>query len=171
MPHRPMPKLNVSMLRCSRSDVRFFFLELIRVDCLNCVDCLVIALSQTEQVDLLIGQSKVAEVANDFQDFAARREHASALSLVIIHRTHELDLRIGIVAFAGGRIDVPATLFFSSRVFHHTDVQGVRITAATFRGGASAIKRDDLLGRRTRVRTGGLVGFAFRRCVAAFSAI
>ena len=49
----------------------------------------------------------VTEIADHFQHFAARGEHPSAGASVFVQGVHKLDFVDGIVAFAGGRIDLP----------------------------------------------------------------
>lgn len=48
---------------------------------------------------------RVAEAADDFEDFAPCGEHASAVAFVFVHGAHELDFIVGVVAFAGGGVD------------------------------------------------------------------
>lgn len=57
----------------------------------------------------------IAQVTNDFEDFAASWKHPTASSLVFVHRVHELYFLLAIVAFAGSRVDLtPALDFFAT---------------------------------------------------------
>src|SRR5579883_2693973 len=62
-------------------------------------------------LDLLVSQ-----VAEDFQDFTPGGKHPPAAALVLVHRHHELGLRLGVFALAGGRIDEPAPTAELARV-------------------------------------------------------
>jgi len=61
---------------------------------------------------LALRGTDVAELADDFEDFAAGGEHAAALVLVGVEGVHELDFFRRVFAFAGGRVDLAAALDF-----------------------------------------------------------
>lgn len=54
----------------------------------------------------------VAEAAYYFEHFAARGEHAAAGALVLVERVHEFDFVVGVVALAGGGVDLAAATDF-----------------------------------------------------------
>src|SRR5439155_20217376 len=52
----------------------------------------------------------VAQSSQHFQHLAPGGERPAVVALVLIHCFHELDFVIGVIALAGGRIDLPAAL-------------------------------------------------------------
>ena len=101
-------------------------------------------------------QLHVAQRIDHFQHFAASREHPAALPLVVVERVHEFDFLIGVIAFAGGRIDLAAAIHFLPALERAGPRAMLsRPTPARRRGApaASAINRDCLVtGVRLRVR-------------------
>ncbi len=69
---------------------------------------------QIQFCGLLVRQLVVAESANDFQDFAACREHPSRGVLVVIHGPHELDFLLVVISLASRWIDMTTTLLLAS---------------------------------------------------------
>src|SRR5262245_281695 len=94
----------------------------------------------------------IAEGPQYFEDLAPGREGAAVGALVEVHRLHEGDLLIGVVAFAGGRIDLPATFALLATVLaaapldRHRDVAlaAVIVSAAV----VAAAVGDDEVARR-----------------------
>lgn len=60
------------------------------------------------QIRLMIGIFAIAQFDQDLENFRTSREHSAAGAFVIIHGLHEFDLRLGVIALAGRRIDVSA---------------------------------------------------------------
>ena len=56
----------------------------------------------------------VSEAPDDFEDFAPSRELTGASPLIFVHRRHELDLVVTIVALASGWIDLSSAFDFAS---------------------------------------------------------
>src|SRR5690606_30190423 len=56
-------------------------------------------------------QPNIAHLADHFQNLAACGKHAAAATLVSIESLHELDLVVGVIAFASRGVDLPATLY------------------------------------------------------------
>src|SRR5947209_9483769 len=52
----------------------------------------------------------VAQRPQHLQHLAPGRERPAVVALVLVHRLHEDDLVVGVVALAGGRVDLPAAL-------------------------------------------------------------
>src|SRR5262249_11328752 len=57
-----------------------------------------------------LGDLAVAERMEHFQHLAPRRERSAIVPLVLVHRLHEDDFVVSVVALAGGRINLPAAL-------------------------------------------------------------
>ena len=72
-------------------------------------------LEKSRSVDRCNLRFVVAEAADDFEDFAPRREHPATLAFVVVHRPHELDLFTRVVAFAGRRVDQAAAFHLAAR--------------------------------------------------------
>lgn len=51
----------------------------------------------------------VAEITDDFQNLAPCREHPTAATLVVVHRSHEFDFIGSVVAFTGRGVDLTST--------------------------------------------------------------
>ena len=58
----------------------------------------------------LLGNLAISQRAHHLQHFAPGRERPAVFALVLVHRLHELDLVVGVIALAGRRIDL-ATAF------------------------------------------------------------
>src|SRR5258707_12049751 len=56
----------------------------------------------------------IAHALDDFQDLAPGGELAAGFALVVVHGAHEFDFVVGIIAFAGRRVDLPAAFDFAS---------------------------------------------------------
>src|SRR5262249_59455447 len=54
------------------------------------------------------GDLAIPQSAEDFQDFAPGREGTAVGALIEVHRSHELDFVVRVIALAGGGIDLPA---------------------------------------------------------------
>src|SRR5262249_38381863 len=52
----------------------------------------------------------ITQGTQHFQNLAPGRERPAVVALVLIHRLHEGDLLVGVVAFTGGGVDLPAPL-------------------------------------------------------------
>ena len=64
----------------------------------------------------------VAKTVHDFKNFAPRWELASAATLVLVHRSHELDLKARVITLAGGRVDLSSTFALAASVFTIFDI-------------------------------------------------
>ena len=78
----------------------------------------------------------VAQVAENFQHFAAGRKHPSAGAFVQIHGVHEFDFGVGVVALAGGGVNLPTAADFGpalakSSLGNHGGIRGSSLVAAT----------------------------------------
>ena len=84
------------------------------------------------------GDLAVAQVLEDFQNFAPRRELAAAAAFVEVHRLHELDLLFLVVAFTGCRVDLSAAFDLDAAVALPLSSRGSR-TSGGWRGRLAAI--------------------------------
>src|SRR5687767_8926190 len=64
-----------------------------------------------------LGDFAVTHGPKHFEHFAPGRERAAIVALVLVHRLHEVDFVVVVVALAGGRIDLPAALALIAAVF------------------------------------------------------
>jgi len=130
-------------------------------------------------VDSTLFALYIAERLDDFEHFAARREHPAAATLVLVHRAHKLDFVQIVISLAGGRVDLPATADLRTAFAYPTlDGDGSLVNAPLGHRSAiaicaalSAVKRNDglrlgsgmmLLGQLLR-RPGSLAFDAVRR--------
>src|SRR5262245_42949092 len=56
------------------------------------------------------GDLAVAESCEHLQDLAPGRERAAVVALILVHRLHERDFLVRVIALAGGWVDLPAAL-------------------------------------------------------------
>lgn len=59
-------------------------------------------------------RAAVAQVSDDFQNFAAGRKHPAMLAFVCVHGLHELDFVTRVISFASGGVDLTPALRFGS---------------------------------------------------------
>src|SRR5690349_5988735 len=71
-------------------------------------------LRDSETSSLNLSVALVAHALDHFQHFAPGGELAPGPALVVVHGAHEFDFVVGIVAFAGRRVDLPAAFDFTS---------------------------------------------------------
>jgi hypothetical protein len=64
----------------------------------------------------------VTKTVHDLKDFAPRWELASAAPFVLVHRSHELDLKTRVVTLAGGWVDLSSSFAFAASVFTIFDI-------------------------------------------------
>src|SRR3954471_3839093 len=57
-----------------------------------------------------LGDLAIAEGAQHLQHLAPGRERPAVVALVLVHRLHEGDFLVVVVALAGGRVDLAAAL-------------------------------------------------------------
>lgn len=70
---------------------------------------------ESELRELVVVELNVSEPRDDFEHFAAGWEHPPGAVFVFVHRLHELDFVVGVIPFAGRRIDVSAALILATR--------------------------------------------------------
>ena len=61
-----------------------------------------------------LGHLAVAHGSQNLKHFAPGGKLAAAAPFVVVHRTHEFDFILRVVAFAGGRVDLAAAFNFAS---------------------------------------------------------
>src|SRR5262245_8045772 len=71
-----------------------------------------------------LGNLAIAQGAAHLEHFAPGRERPAVGSLVLVHRLHEFNFVVGVVAFAGGRIDLAAPLAALAAVLASTTLDG-----------------------------------------------
>src|SRR5262245_4974772 len=63
-----------------------------------------------------LGDLAVAQGAQDFEDFAPGGERPAVVALVLVHRLHEEDLFVAVIAFTGGGVNLPPAFALLSPV-------------------------------------------------------
>jgi hypothetical protein len=101
---------------------------------------------------LFFSELNVTESTNHFEYFAARWEHATAGSLVFVHRSHEVDFFVVVFTLTSRWIDVATTLLLSTGCFSLGANRDRSLFFSTFF--ASTIESNDVV-LESQVSSGG----------------
>src|SRR5690242_4542385 len=73
-----------------------------------------------------VGDLPVAQRVKDFEDLAPGGERPAVEAFVLVHGPHEIDLVVGVVALAGGGVDLPAAFALLPAVHPAPSLDGDR---------------------------------------------